>query len=35
LLIGGCVAALCSRRCHRLAEGCRIPLSQEPKIKAA
>ena len=35
LLIGACVAAFCSRRCHRLAEACPIPLGEEPKIRAA
>jgi MFS transporter, DHA3 family, macrolide efflux protein len=35
LLIAACVAALCSRRCQRLAQTCHLPLSQEPKIRAA
>jgi MFS transporter, DHA3 family, macrolide efflux protein len=34
LLIGGGVTALCSRCCHRL-PGYSLPLSQEPKVRAA
>lgn len=35
LLIGACVAGLCSRRCHLLTEACRIPLEQKTDIEAA